>query len=170
MIVSFWNIRGLNLPLKQNGVLKHVRKNKVAIMGLLETKLNQQSLRNFISRRFKNWRVAENFQHNPNGRILIIWQEDRVDLEIMEITNQTIHCLATCKSTSIKFSISFIYAFNTIVGRRPLWENLHNFNASLEHPWLLLGDFNSVLSSEEKSMACRSQHIRLQTSKIAVMI
>ncbi|GFY85620.1 hypothetical protein Acr_04g0003580 [Actinidia rufa] len=35
-------------------------------------------------------------------------------------------------------------------GRRPLWENLNNFNASLELPWLLLGDFNNILSGEEK--------------------
>ena len=95
--------------------------------------------------------MADDFQHKPNGRILIIWQADKVELDIIESTDQTIHCMAFCKSTSIKFSISFVYAFNTIVGRRPLWENLCNFNYSYELPWLLLGDFNNVLSSEEKA-------------------
>ncbi|XP_057481140.1 uncharacterized protein LOC130768162 [Actinidia eriantha] len=150
MIVSSWNIRGLNRPLKKNGILKHVKKNKIAVMGILETKLDQHSLKGFISRKFKRWRVADNFQHNPNGRILIIWQEDKVELDVIESTAQAIHCVATCKSTSIKFAVSFIYAFNSIVGRRPLWDSLYNFNVSLELPWLLLGDFNNVLRSEER--------------------
>ncbi|GFS28741.1 hypothetical protein Acr_00g0003640 [Actinidia rufa] len=47
-------------------------------------------------------------------------------------------------------NISFIYAFNSIVGRRPLWDSLYNFNVSLELPWLLLGDFNNVLKGEER--------------------
>ena len=41
MIIAFWNIRGLNKPLKQNGISKYMRKNKVSIMGVLETKLSQ---------------------------------------------------------------------------------------------------------------------------------
>ncbi|GFZ01947.1 hypothetical protein Acr_15g0005560 [Actinidia rufa] len=86
---------GLNSPLKQNGIAKHVKKNKVVVMGILETKLNQQSLKDFISRKFRSWTVAENFQHNPNGQILIIWQKDKVELDIIEATDQSIHCLAT---------------------------------------------------------------------------
>ena len=84
MIVFFWNIRGLNRPLKQNGIVKHVKKNKISIMEILETKFDQHSLKGFNSRKFRRWKVVENFQHNPNGRILIIWQGDKVDLDIIE--------------------------------------------------------------------------------------
>ena len=151
MIVSFWNIRGLNSPLKQNGVLKFVRKNKASIMGILETKLSQQSLNDIARKKFRFWRVEDNFQLNPNGRILILWKEDKVNMDIIEKTDQVIHCLATCKSSSIKFHISFVYAFNSIVGRRPLWDNLRRFNSSVELPWILLGDFNNVRSRDEKA-------------------
>ena len=76
MIVSSLNIRGLNKPLKQNVILNHVKKNKVAVMGILETKLNQQKLKEIVRKKFRRWKAADNFQHNPNGRILIIWKED----------------------------------------------------------------------------------------------
>ena len=73
-----------------------------------------------------------------------------VDLQILECAKQVIHCLATCRVTNFKFCISFVYAFNTLVGKKPLWENLGRFNDTLNDPWLLLGDFNNVLNIVEK--------------------
>ncbi|PSS17592.1 Ribosome-binding protein like [Actinidia chinensis var. chinensis] len=37
------------------------------------------------------------------------------------------------------------------VGRRQLWDNLSKFNSTVDLPWLLMGDFNNVLNSEEKT-------------------
>ncbi|GFZ21539.1 hypothetical protein Acr_29g0007010 [Actinidia rufa] len=34
---------------------------------------------------------------------------------------------------------------------RPLWDNLRRFSSSIEMPWMLLGDFNNVLSNDEKA-------------------
>ena len=138
------------MPLKQNGILKHIRKNKVCIVGVLETKLSQQSLEGIARKKFKSWKSENNFQLHPNGRILIFWKEDRVILEIVEKSDYVILCLVTCKFSSIKFHLNFVYAFNTIVGRRPLWDNLRRFGSDFEMPWMILGDFNNVLSNDEK--------------------
>ncbi|XP_057504768.1 uncharacterized protein LOC130788237 [Actinidia eriantha] len=69
----------------------------------------------------------------------------------VETSDQAIHCQATFKSSGIIFSISFIYAFNSAVGRRPLWENLGRFSSAHHNPWILLGDLNNVLSIEERA-------------------
>ena len=151
MILSCWNIRGFNTPLKQNGILKHIRQHKIAVMGVLETKLSKHRLESIARKKFRGWTIADNFQHHPNGRIMIIWKESMVKLEIIETTDQVIHCLITCKSSSVSFFISFVYAFNSIVGRRPLWDNLRRFSSSIEAPWILLGDFNNVLNCDEKT-------------------
>ncbi|XP_057478776.1 uncharacterized protein LOC130766093 [Actinidia eriantha] len=82
---------------------------------------------------------------------MIIWKADKVDLQILECSEEVIHCLAVCKVTNSKISISFVYAFNTIVGRRSLWTNLDRFNEMLNDPWLVLGDFNNVLNIDERS-------------------
>ena len=137
------------MPLKQTGVLKHLKRNKIAIMGLLETKLNHQALDWMARNKLHGWRMADNFSHHPNGRILVIWKEDLVHMDIIQTTDQVIHCLATCKSSDIAFYISFVCAFNTAVGRRPLWYNLSRFSYS-QNPWILLGDFNNVLNIEER--------------------
>ena len=85
-------------------------------MGILETKLSKHSLDKIAKRMFRSWRVEDNFQLNPNGKILILWKEDKVQLKIIETTEHVIHCLAIYKSSSFKFFISFIYVFNSIVG------------------------------------------------------
>jgi hypothetical protein len=45
------------------------------------------------------------------------------------------------------FTATFIYGFNTITTRRALWEDLRSWG--MDSPWLLLGDFNSILSQED---------------------
>ncbi|GFS43643.1 hypothetical protein Acr_00g0086140 [Actinidia rufa] len=143
--------KGFNKPLKQDRVLSHIRKNKLDIMGILETKLNHQSNRDMFKHKFRNWGIWDNFNQHPNGRIMIIWKTDKVDLQMLDCSEQVIHCLATCKVTDTRFCISFVYAFNTIMGRRPLWANLDKFNETLRDLWLILGDFNNVLKMDEKS-------------------
>ncbi|GFZ01918.1 hypothetical protein Acr_15g0005270 [Actinidia rufa] len=127
MIASSWNIRGLKTPLKQNGIFKHVKKNKVVVMGILETKIRNHRIMERIKKKFRDWEMADNFQHFPNGRILmIIWKGDMVDLEIKDSNAQ-------------------------VVERRPLWRDLCRFSSSIDLPWILLGDFNVVLKGEEKA-------------------
>ncbi|KAJ6323972.1 hypothetical protein OIU76_011301 [Salix suchowensis] len=46
------------------------------------------------------------------------------------------------------YTPTFIYGFNTISARRTLWADLRRW--SVDSPWLLLGDFNSILSQEDK--------------------
>ncbi|GFZ09693.1 hypothetical protein Acr_21g0002920 [Actinidia rufa] len=72
------------------------------------------------------WKMVDNFNRHPNGRILVIWKEELVALVILETSDQAIHCQAT-------------------LGRRSLWEKLRRFNSIHHHPWILLGDFNNVL-------------------------
>ena len=102
------------MPLKQREIMNYLRKKRVAIMGIMETKLNHQALEGIARTKFVGWRVANNFSHHPNGRILIIWKEELVRLDIVETTDQVIHCLATCKVSNVSFYISFVDAFNTI--------------------------------------------------------
>ncbi|GFZ21585.1 hypothetical protein Acr_29g0007470 [Actinidia rufa] len=102
MILSCWNIRGLNSPLKQNGILKHIRKHKVTVMGILETKLSKHRLEGIARKKFRGWAMTDNFQQHPNGRIMIMWKESMVNMEIIVSTDQVIHCLITCTTYEIK--------------------------------------------------------------------
>ncbi|GFZ18561.1 topoisomerase II-associated protein PAT1 [Actinidia rufa] len=44
--------------------------------------------RGIVRTKFVGWRVANNFSRYPNGRILILWKEELVQLDIIETTDQ----------------------------------------------------------------------------------
>lgn len=92
----------------------------------------------------------DNFFSQTAGRILVLWDPTKVDLQVLEATPQVIHCNVTCKVTSIATCISFVFAFHSIVTRRPLWSNIVDFGADCPNPWLILGDFNNVLKYDER--------------------
>ncbi|XP_052198247.1 uncharacterized protein LOC127805524 [Diospyros lotus] len=91
-----------------------------------------------------------NFHLQVAGCILILWNPEKVDIQILDAAPQVIHCYARCKVTSFAFHVSFVYAFNSVISRRELWSNLVSFGDHCNGPWLALGDFNCVQSSEEK--------------------
>ncbi|KAH1241965.1 putative ribonuclease H protein [Glycine max] len=72
--------------------------------------------------------------------------KDKIHLSILESNAQLIHCAIDCKTTAKRFQVLFIYGLHFIVARRSLWINLTSINANMNCPWLLIGDFNSILS------------------------
>ena len=93
------------------------------------------------------WQQIKNFQMARGG---LLWNADRVTLDVQSITPQTIHCKARCKETSISFHISLVYGLFTIVNRRQLWDTLKNLGVDSDQPWLVMGHFNSITSPDEK--------------------
>lgn len=62
--------------------------------------------------------------------------------------------MLTCQVTHIpmqaSFVVTFVYAFNTIKERKELWTSINNFSSSIQQPWIILGDFNSVLKDDDR--------------------
>lgn len=150
MKIAAWNIRGFNMPLKHNGVHHLIRQQCIDIIGVLETKINRRKLARILRNRFSGWRHTDNFLSHPAGRILILWDQAKAELRVLETTPQVIHCEVTCKVTSNTFRLSFVYGFHSIVTRRTLWSNLIEFGAACSIPWLIMGDFNNVLRTDER--------------------
>ncbi|XP_057950976.1 uncharacterized protein LOC131145808 [Malania oleifera] len=149
MKIITWNIRGFNSPLKQNGVINLMKKNKVDIFCILETKLSSENLEKLMNKKFSTWRQANNFEQHSAGRILVLWNSQKVQSQILGSKDQVIHCKVTCSVTSKCFAVSFVYGFNSIVARSPLWQELIDFS-QISDPWLIIVDFNCVLSPDEK--------------------
>ncbi|KZV47116.1 hypothetical protein F511_21072 [Dorcoceras hygrometricum] len=91
-----------------------------------------------------------NFSCNGNGRILLLWKNSTVKIELIGMDEQILHVSVCCLASGFNFVLSSVYGLHTIVHRRPLWENLKSFGQNLDLPWLLIGDFNNVVSPDEK--------------------
>ncbi|KAJ8431134.1 hypothetical protein Cgig2_010067 [Carnegiea gigantea] len=87
---------------------------------------------------------------------------------------QLLHGEATYLPTAKNFHITFIYGRNLVNQRLPLWEGLKAIFQSMDDPWCVLGDFNSILhqgdriggidvtEGEIKDFAACIQHCGLQ--------
>lgn len=169
MIVTSWNIRGLNKSLKQNGVMSLVRKHSIDIIGIMETKLNIEGESRLLKSIFGAWSVLNNFEAHEGGRILILWNPLKVLVELLSYTSQIRHTKVTCKISNSTFFVSFVYGMNTTLEKRPLWKSLVEFGRDLNESWMLLGISIMCCLPKKDKMVLRLDHMKFGISHIVVI-
>ena len=122
MIIHCWNVRGLNSPLKQHEVVSLMKKNKVDVCGLLETKLRSSKVEALQKFRLKSWKFMTNVVASSTTRIVIFWNPSTVKVDFVDCSAQGVHVVIN--SLVISFHATFVYGLHTIVDRRDLWDSL----------------------------------------------
>ncbi|XP_059306461.1 uncharacterized protein LOC132057887 [Lycium ferocissimum] len=67
----------------------------------------------------------------------------------LNITERCIHCKGK-STTGFSTFRTVVYAKNEVDERISLWRDLEQFGSSVQGPWILSGDFNTLLSSEDR--------------------
>nr|XP_010312970.1 uncharacterized protein LOC104644590 [Solanum lycopersicum] len=96
------------------------------------------------------WKRMHNYNDAANGRIWIIWDDSWYDVQQINRSAQLIHCQVKERSKGFQFNFSVIYGFNTIEQRKSLWTDLNKMAQNVISPWLIIGDFNAVLSPQDR--------------------
>lgn len=150
MRIATWNIRGCNKSLKLKGLPNFIRKHNLDFLGVIETKLKLPMLDCLMRNYLPRWNQVNNFDIIRGGRILILWNPSKFDLNVISMSPQNVHCKIVCRETHVSFFVTVVYGLHTVVKRRGLWESLLQIGESQLEPWLILGDFNSIKAPEEK--------------------
>ncbi|XP_020256684.1 uncharacterized protein LOC109833427 [Asparagus officinalis] len=130
----------------QNG-----KKNKDIIHALLETKIKSDRIQSAVQRIARNWNWISNASNQSKARILIMWDSNVFGVQIINISDQSVTCKVNSLDGRMECIITSIYAFNQMEARKVLWDELKSAQQSIRNePWLLCGDFNTVINSEEK--------------------
>ncbi|XP_057958563.1 uncharacterized protein LOC131151336 [Malania oleifera] len=103
MKITYWNIKGFNKPLKENGVLDLMKKTRSDLICILETKLSMANLKSLMEKKFSRWKQVNNFESHRAGRILVRWNPYKVHLQVVESNGQVIHCSTACLISSTRF-------------------------------------------------------------------
>ena len=140
----------MNAPNKQEDISLFLQQHKVGMIGFLETKVQQQNMDIVMSRVCPNWQWRHNATRDERGRIIICWHPRNFRAMVHSISDQFIHGEATHLPTGKCFLISFIYRRNLVEQRLPLWESLMSISNSINDPWCVLGDFNSILNQGDR--------------------
>ncbi|KAH0725196.1 hypothetical protein KY284_001061 [Solanum tuberosum] len=99
---------------------------------------------------FPGWEYITNLGHHYNGRIWVTWRPDYFQTIVVSMMDQTVTCeiLNICGRT--RFYLTVIYEHNSKEGRTALWNYISVTNQGQTLPWLITGDFNSVLNQDDR--------------------
>nr|TKS17481.1 hypothetical protein D5086_0000013050 [Populus alba] len=125
-----------------------MQKHRMDVCGLLETKLLPFRVVALHKLRLKHWKYFTNVDTTGTARIVVFYNPTTVKLNLLASSAQSLHFSVTSLISQVNFMLTFVYGFNTIVARRLLWGELRQYSSI--SPWMVLGDFNSVLSSADK--------------------
>lgn len=147
-MISSWNVRGLNDPKKQSEVNTLIARNKLAAIGLIETRVKQersQKVQNNL--KLYEWQFIDNYQFASSGRIWVAYDAQLTHLQIVSKSDQTIHCKMQVDGNNFYWTI--VYGSNLCAERRRLWESIQVFANDMNTPWIIQSDFNAILNMQE---------------------
>lgn len=151
MKVFCWNIRGLNNPSRQRFIRSWIGLNKPVIGSLLETHVSEENAVFVSQSTFPGWRCEFNYNYSELGRIWLVW-DPSVSVVCVMKSAQMIVCAVHDPRTNDSFSVAFVYAYNTVIQRSVLWEELTHLlkdSPAQSRPCLILGDFNQIMAANE---------------------
>ena len=144
-----WNVRGLNGLNKKEDISLVLNKHNVGLVGLLETKVKPHNI-NRVANASQGWQSYSNTQPGVKDRIWVLWKPNRYTVQIKRTTEQVIHCEIAQTSTQKHFHITFVYGYNRVEQRRPLWLTLREISQQTTGRWMVTGDFNAVLHMQDR--------------------
>ena len=124
MIIGCWNVRGLNDPIKHSELRRLVHQERIALFGLVETRVRDKNKDKVSQLLLRNWYFLYNYDFFCCGRIWVCWNVDVVKVDVFEMSDQVIHVSATILATNICFNASIIYRDNNASLREALWSDI----------------------------------------------
>ncbi|KAL5553189.1 hypothetical protein UlMin_040590 [Ulmus minor] len=148
MIILAWNCRGLGQSSAIYDLKALVRDSKPDILGLMEAKISNAAMKIHLRRlRF------ESSIYFPlvglSGGICVTWK-DHIDLEPMSVSKNLVSSLIFSNLVSTPWLLSVVYGSVRSVEKRSFWNNFHKSVDRFNGSWLVLGDFNGVMSNSDR--------------------
>lgn len=154
--ILVWNCRGAGNDRFRSHFKDLITSYKPDVVALLETKVKFSSMGMF----FKNIGYKASTYVDPIGRaggIWLLWDSDRVSLNITHVTSQAIHA-------SVKIDDYEDWIFSTIYGnpnpriRDAVWEDLESIADNMRKGWMVAGDLNDTVSQDESNSNTADNH------------
>ncbi|XP_060195103.1 uncharacterized protein LOC132624322 [Lycium barbarum] len=90
---------------------------------------------------------------NSSNKIWIFWSTDLI-CDVYANDEQMLTCKIHTSSNNSFIYLSVVYAKSRSLAREQLWEHMRVLASTFNNPWMVCGDFNSILGPEEKLGEC----------------
>ena len=149
MNVLLWNCRGALNPRFQRVFLDLVNAHAPSLVFVTETRIGREKAKQ-ITDLLPFDRAIHVDKIGYSGGLWLLWNSDIVEVTQLAKIEQEIHVMVKVRASNIIWLLSSIYASPRLEERKLLWGNLANVASLHQLPWLMLGDYNELLSSHDK--------------------
>ncbi|KAL0292943.1 UNVERIFIED_CONTAM: putative ribonuclease H protein [Sesamum angustifolium] len=106
----------------------------------------------------------------PGNRIWIAWDDDLLDVDVLNLDVQFIHCRISIRCAHLSILVTVVYGANDSVSRRGLWQSLVTLADSIsDEPWIVGGDFNTVVDMSEVCGASADIHLAMNEFRDCIL-
>ena len=148
-----WNVRGANNPNKRNVIRNFIRSQRVDLVCLQETKIQELTVavvRSLGVGRLSEWRAME--AEGTAGGILVFWDTRKMEMVESEIGHFSVTCMFKNVEDGFRWAFTGVYGPVKRNKREMFWEEMGALKGLWEGPWCIGGDFNVVLSPNERNL------------------
>lgn len=93
-----------------------MKKKKIDVCGLSETKLVSSKLQLMHKLRLKQWRVFSNVEATSVARIVVLWNPSTVNVDSIDSSPQALHLIIRNLETQFTCAANFVYVYNSVSG------------------------------------------------------
>ena len=80
----------------------------------------------------------------------MIWDDNWYEVKKITSSAQMLHCQVNERSKGYQFILTVVYGLSTPEQRKSLWKEMETLAKGISQPWLLVGDFNVILSAKDR--------------------
>lgn len=130
--IAFWNVRGLHAPNKQRELAFLCNKNKIGLLGMIESKMKTKEMCSY--KFFRDWRMENNLHSHPGGRIWVLWRPQEYEVVVLMEHAQFLHLRVKSKVMRMEFQLTIVYGDNRLQARKKLWSKLCGLARGIAQP------------------------------------
>ncbi|CAL1378455.1 unnamed protein product [Linum trigynum] len=145
--VFVWNRRGVGSNRFLRVYKEYRRKYRPSIVILVEPKISGTRAEDVI----KELGFDQNLVLDAvgfAGGIWVVWDSSLVTITEVDRASQFLH--VRVRYGQVQWLLTAIYASPALVQRRDLWNSIRDLAEGITEPWMLAGDFNSILQPADK--------------------
>ena len=148
MTILAWNCRGMGSTLAVRALTDKVKGSDSMLVFLAETKANQKRIKG-LQRKLSLTQGISVKSDGRSGGLAMLWKEG-FDVRLKSCSNTHID-VVMCEGNGAQLWHATGFYGHPDSGMRPIsWKLLESLKRQCHMPWIMFGDFNEILNSDEK--------------------
>ncbi|GLT30193.1 hypothetical protein SLA2020_050080 [Shorea laevis] len=160
MKVVTWNSRGVKYGPFRRECKELIKMHRPDIICLLETKVDCFTDALSFLKRFNFDKEYQVPSQGKAGGLWLFWRSSSVCLEVLHSSPQLIHC--SISQQQVAYLATFVYVQPHAAQKDLFWNQLNDLAQHITNSWVVMGDFNDILTVDEVSPRATRGFVRAQ--------